>query len=238
MPILPEYLQTIFIAKPPESGWPDEIHIITACNPLSSGERSRDDVYNIALRKTLSQLKVWKHRIQGASPDWKHREKGFAVSGIDLVKAIEIGRRFQQNAIFTVVDDVVSVVSCVSDEKKLMGSFSQRLFCPKDEPRYRIYVIPLRDSVLKVKGFRLANPHHKHGKPCFYVGMTGLTPEERLANHLAGHKDCLLVRDHGENQLAYDLFRDIPLLSRASAVAMEVKHAEYLRSQGYGVWQR
>ena len=46
------------------------------------------------------------------------------------------------------------------------------------------------------------------------------------------------VRNHGEVRLAYELFQHIPLLSRAAAVAMEVSHVEFLRSQGYAVWQR
>ena len=238
MDILPEYLETIFIAKRPDAGWPDHFHVITACNPLSSGVRKNDDTATAELRKTLSRMKVWKHRVQGASPDWKHRERGFAVAGIKLSQAIELGRRFQQNAIFTVENDRVNVVGCISQAQQVVGRFSQRVFQPEDEPLYRIYVIPLKETVLKVKRFRVANPQHQQGKPCFYVGMTGLTPEQRLKNHLSGYEDCPIVRKHGEEQLAYELFADIPLLSRKDAVAKEVDHANYLRSLGCGIWQR
>lgn len=61
--ILPEYLQTIFIAKPPEAGWPERFVIITACNPRSGG----DDTAHKALGKTPSRLGCWKHRVEGAS---------------------------------------------------------------------------------------------------------------------------------------------------------------------------
>jgi hypothetical protein len=34
-------------------------------------------------------------------------------------------------------------------------------------------------------------------RPSVYVGMTGLTPEERFANHKAGIKDASLVKRYG-----------------------------------------
>ena len=115
--------------------------------------------------------------------------------------------------------------------------FSKRLYQPADEPLYRIYVIRLDDAVLNVKRFREANPNHKLGKPCFYVGMTNKTPEERFDEHKAGYRDCTLVRDYGLH-LARRKFEAIPRLSQADARRKEVEHAEYLRSQGYAVWQR
>jgi hypothetical protein len=69
--ILPEYLQTIFIAKkPPEDGWPEEFAVITACNPMSSGDRQEDAVATIRLRKHLSRRGLKRHKVTGASPDW------------------------------------------------------------------------------------------------------------------------------------------------------------------------
>ena len=35
------------------------------------------------------------------------------------------------------------------------------------------------------------------GKAGYYVGMTGLRPEKRLANHLAGIKAARVVRKYG-----------------------------------------
>lgn len=98
-------------------------------------------------------------------------------------------------------------------------------------------MIRLNDAVLNVQRFREANPSHKPGKPCYYVGMTGLSPEERFANHKTGHKDCPLVRDYGLH-LARKKFKAIPILSHADALRKEVEYANLLRSQGYAVWQR
>jgi hypothetical protein len=237
MDVCPEYLSTIFVSKPLEEGWPERFFIITACNPRSSGDRSSDEKAHVNLRKTLSRLGCWKHRVDGASPDWKHREKGFAVGGLDLEEAIELGRQFEQNAIFAIESDVVWVVGCFDGSRQELGRFSSRLYQPADEPKYRIYVIRLNDAVLNVKRFRQANPNHKPGKPCYYVGMTSLTPEERFSQHKAGYKDCALVRDHGLH-LAKKKFESIPLLSQADAQLREVERAEHLRSQGYAVWQR
>jgi hypothetical protein len=185
----------------------------------------------------LSRLGYWKCRVDGASPDWKHREKGFAVSGLSLEKVMELGRQFEQNAIFEIENDMVWVVDCLGGSRREVGQFSKRIYDPANEPRCRIYVIRLDDAVLKVKRFRDANPNHKPGKPCYYVGMTGLDAEERFANHKAGHKDSTLVRDYGLH-LARKKFESIPLLSQSDAQVMEGKYAELLRSKGYAVWQR
>jgi hypothetical protein len=67
--------------------------------------------------------------------------------------------------------------------------------------------------------------------------MTGKTPDERLAQHKKGHKACSYVTNFGI-RLELERFESIPLLNHAAAVVMEVGHAEFLRSQGYGVWQK
>lgn len=117
-----------------------------------------------------------------------------------------------------------------------LGQFSTRLYEPGDEPKYRIYVIRLNDEVLNVKRFREANPN-KPGKPCYYVGMTSRTVEERFSQHRAGHWDCSFVRDYGLYP-GWKKFQALPLLSQGNAKLKEVEHADYLRSQAYAVWQR
>ena len=67
--------------------------------------------------------------------------------------------------------------------------------------------------------------------------MTGLTAEERFAQHKAGYKACKLVEKYGR-RLAREKYEHIPLLSFSDAQAKEVAHAEDLRSQGYAVWQK
>jgi hypothetical protein len=46
-----KFLQTIFIAKrPPKNGWGGEFAVITACNPLTGGDRDADAVEAAKLR--------------------------------------------------------------------------------------------------------------------------------------------------------------------------------------------
>jgi hypothetical protein len=237
MSIRPEYLETIFIAKPPKDGWPRRFFVITPCNPLGCGEREGDGSSVRNLRRELSRRGCWRHRVTGASSDWKHREAGFAVGDLSLKDAVRLGRDYEQNAIFAVRDDRLRVVSCRGRSREELGSFSERLFSWLDEPKFRIYVVRLKVEVLGVKRFLKANPGYKDGKPCYYVGMTGLTAEERYKNHKAGYKCCSLVRDYGA-RLERKRFKSIPLLSLADARSREVSHAELLRSKGYGVWQK
>jgi hypothetical protein len=63
MEICPDYLNTIFVTKSPEKGWPKRFFIITACNPRSSGDRSSDHKAHVSLRKTLSRLGCWNHPV-------------------------------------------------------------------------------------------------------------------------------------------------------------------------------
>jgi hypothetical protein len=63
--------------------------------------------------------------------------------------------------------------------------------------RHNAYGIRLDPAVLAAKKFRAANPDYVDDKPCVYVGMTGLTPEERFKNHKRGYKWNRFVWDHG-----------------------------------------
>ncbi len=58
------------------------------------------------------------------------------------------------------------------------------------EPHHNVYVVLLDPAVDQVRKVRAANPKRNPNQPCVYVGMTGLTPEERFENHKAGIKDA------------------------------------------------
>ena len=53
---------------------------------------------------------------------------------------------------------------------------------------HNVYVVELHPDVLYEGKFRKANPDYVPGKPCVYVGMTGLDPDQRFDNHKAGIK--------------------------------------------------
>jgi len=81
---------------------------------------------------------------------------------------------------------------------------------------------------------RAENPARDPKKPCVYVGMTGLTPEERLANHKAGLKAAFVVTRHGIRLLP-ELYAHLNPMPFAAALEMERDLAEDLRRAGYTV---
>ncbi|HEY0455224.1 MAG TPA: hypothetical protein VGE41_02550, partial [Verrucomicrobiae bacterium] len=78
------------------------------------------------------------------------------------------------------------------------------------------------------------NPNRDPKKPCIYVGMTGLQPEERFANHKKGLKAARIVQRYGVRLLPemYECFNPMPY---EAAAKMEQELAEDLRRQGYTV---
>lgn len=73
------------------------------------------------------------------------------------------------------------------------------------------------------------------GKAGYYVGMTGLTPEQRFANHKAGRKAAGIVRRCGE-RLVPRLFAHLNPMTYAEAKEAEPRLAEALRRRGFLVY--
>ena len=103
-------------------------------------------------------------------------------------------------------------------------------------PHYHVYVIELSPDVLLLARFRKCNPNYVDGKPCVYVGMTGLDPDVRFDKHMAGIQSNSYVRRYGLRLLP-DLYEGFNPMSYQDAVAREVEVGIDLRSAGFGVWQ-
>lgn len=73
------------------------------------------------------------------------------------------------------------------------------------------------------------------GKAGYYVGMTGLTPEARFANHKAGIKAAGVVKRFGE-RLVPTLYEHLNPMTYEDAVRMEVELADSLRKRGFVVF--
>lgn len=97
-----------------------------------------------------------------------------------------------------------------------------------------VYVVLLDSDVAKIKKVRAENPNRDSKKPCVYVGMTGLTPEARFANHRAGIKAAWVVKRFGIRLLP-ELFQHLNPMPYEAAAKMEVDLAEDLRRAGYTV---
>lgn len=101
---------------------------------------------------------------------------------------------------------------------------------------HHVYVVELDPAVLNLARFRKANPDRDLLKPCVYVGMTGLTPEERFAKHKAGIRANRYVQRYGLRLLPR-LYAYANPMPYEAAREMEVELAIGLREEGYAVWQ-
>ncbi len=102
--------------------------------------------------------------------------------------------------------------------------------------RYHVYVIELSKDVLYEGRFRRCNPGYVPGKPCVYVGMTGLDPDLRFDKHKAGIQANGYVMKYGLRLLP-DLYEGFNPMSYDEAREREVEIGIDLRSAGFGVWQ-
>jgi hypothetical protein len=92
----------------------------------------------------------------------------------------------------------------------------------RSRDHHNVYVVYLRNP----KG---------DGKAGYYVGMTGLTPEERFANHKAGIKAAGVVKRCGV-RLVPRLYAHLNPMPYEKAVRMEAALADSLRKRGFQVF--
>jgi hypothetical protein len=101
---------------------------------------------------------------------------------------------------------------------------------------YSVYVIQLDDEVKRFRKFREANPELNPGYPCFYVGQTHLSPEQRFAKHKSGTKAGKYVFRYGLHLCPAMYDHVNPIETRERAEEIEANLTAYLRRHGYGVW--
>jgi hypothetical protein len=102
---------------------------------------------------------------------------------------------------------------------------------PPPEHHHNVYVVLLDPAAGRLRAVRAANPNRDPKKPCVYVGMTGLTPEERFTNHKAGIKGALVVKRYGL-RLIPELYQHLNPMPFEAAAQMEQDLAEDLRRAG------
>lgn len=102
--------------------------------------------------------------------------------------------------------------------------------------RHNVYVIELSYDVIYEARFKKANPDYERGKPCVYVGMTGLSPDLRFDKHKAGIQANKYAQQYGLRLMPelYAMYNPMPY---RGAAEMEVELGIALREAGYGVWQ-
>jgi hypothetical protein len=99
---------------------------------------------------------------------------------------------------------------------------------------HNVYVVLLDPAAAGIRKVLLENPARDPKKPIVYVGLTGLTPEERFANHKLGIKSSPLVRRFGIRLLP-ELYRHLNPMPYEAAAQMEKDLTEDLRRAGYTV---
>ena len=80
----------------------------------------------------------------------------------------------------------------------------------------------------------MENPNRDANKPVLYVGLTGLKPEVRFANHKTGLKSSSLVKRFGIRLLP-GLYEHLNPMPYEAAVQMEKDLTEDLRRAGFTV---
>ncbi|NKF49272.1 DUF3293 domain-containing protein [Shewanella sp. WXL01] len=102
--------------------------IITACNPFGNKLTScQNRLLDRKLQRTIQQTKQPYRALYGASPDLSHREKSWAVF-VDKPQALELGRQFNQLAIYYVDKGQLTLLACADANlpEVCMGKFSSR----------------------------------------------------------------------------------------------------------------
>jgi hypothetical protein len=102
------------------------------------------------------------------------------------------------------------------------------------EIHHDVYVVLLDPAVGKTRKVRAESPKRDPKKPCVDVGMAGLTPEERFANHKAGIKAASVVKRYGLRLLP-EFYEHLNPMPFEAAAQMEQDLAGDLRRAGYTV---
>ena len=100
-------------------------------------------------------------------------------------------------------------------------------------PHHNVYVVLLDPAADRLRKVRAANPKRDPNQPCVYVGMTGLSPEERFENHKQGIKAA--GWSNVGLRLMPELYAHLNPMPFEAATQMEQDLAEDLRRAGYTV---
>lgn len=105
----------------------------------------------------------------------------------------------------------------------------------KKGKRRNLYIITLHPDVLNSRKFRAANPNYGEGMPCVYVGITVHDPGDRFLQHKSGYKSSRFPCKYGV-ELTPELMEGFDETG-LDEMEREPALADWLRDQGFGVWQ-
>jgi hypothetical protein len=119
-------------------------------------------------------------------------------------------------------------------KRRTFGKIRQASQPPPPVDHHNVYVVLLAPAGGKIRKVLLANPLRNPKSPVVYVGLTGLTPKERFANHKQGIKSSALVRRYGIRLLP-ELYAHLNPMPYEAAAQMEKDLTDDLRRAGYTV---
>ncbi|WCE30202.1 DUF3293 domain-containing protein [Vibrio sp. SCSIO 43137] len=104
----------------------DKFAIITACNPQSQPTNDRENKRNNRLlEQDISAYRYQTLSVGDSKKSWI--EESFAVE-LSQNAAVELVKKYQQNAIYYVSEGQLYLVSCMGSEySKLLGRFSEKV---------------------------------------------------------------------------------------------------------------
>jgi len=122
----PAFLEVVFHGVEPMGGRPEEFVVVTACNPRGEiVDAERNESLDRELSALLEVKGLVHCRMTGGSPDGSHRESGYLVK-CDWEVGLEQGRRFEQVAIYGVVDGELYLVDCQDGKQTPIGKWASR----------------------------------------------------------------------------------------------------------------
>lgn len=117
----PEYQQIRFLVQAVDQ-LPARFGVVTACNPNGitvSDEQNRAATDRLRIHLVNEGLEFFP--ATGCSPDLRHQEPGLRVVYDNSAVIVELGRAWQQEAVFLVEDGIVRLVPCGEGEPITLG---------------------------------------------------------------------------------------------------------------------
>lgn len=124
----PAYFETRFHAPDAGEDWPQEFVIISAYATTGHHwSRERNASADRELADALRERTTWLRRVTGYSPETGHAEPSWAAM-LPFEAACDLGVKFEQDAIYSVAGDELSVSYCDARRQLVpVGSFRERL---------------------------------------------------------------------------------------------------------------
>jgi len=122
-----EYFDVWFHCPVVPEPLPDAFGILTPCNPFGRKIGAGENASRLeALQRLLDERGILHFPVDGGTRDRSHLEPGFGVVGIDQDAVRALGVQFEQDAIFWVEGDRVTLLACNSSAARPAGKWSER----------------------------------------------------------------------------------------------------------------